>query len=109
MLFDLKADLSETRDLSTQRPEQVQQLDGLIEQFLKRTNAVTPKVNPAFDAAKYRPELEGKASREGKAREGKKSEPQPGSGGDRNDLALKGWKARNCTATVSHGLLQLRE
>lgn len=38
------------------------ELDALIEGFLERTGAVRPVPNPAFDPAKYRPELEGKTA-----------------------------------------------
>lgn len=59
LLFDLKEDLGESTDLATQRPDLVTELDGLIEDFLARTEAVVPVPNPAFDPAQYRPELEG--------------------------------------------------
>lgn len=103
-LFNLRDDLSETRDLSTQRLDMVQQLDDLIEQFLQRTKAVTPQINPAFDPAKHHPELEGQP-----ARESKKSEAKPAASSDPSDPALQGWKARSCVATVSDGILQLRK
>ena len=60
LLFDLGKDLSEQRNLAAAEPQRVAELDALIEGFLERTNAVRPVPNPAFDPAKYRPELEGK-------------------------------------------------
>ena len=71
LLFDLKNDIGEKNNLASQKPKLVLELDGLIESFLKRTNAVVPAANPNFDPSKYRPELEGvpkkkKAKKKGK-------------------------------------------
>ena len=60
LLFDLDKDPGEQHNLATVEPRRVAELDALIEDFLKRTGAVQPVPNPAFDSAKYRPELEGK-------------------------------------------------
>lgn len=48
-LYDLENDIGETRNLAESMPEKVAQLDKLITQFLKRTNAAVPKPNPAYD------------------------------------------------------------
>jgi len=58
-LYDLKEDIGETNDLSSQRPELVEELDALIEQFLIETNAVRAVANPKFDRSKYDIEKEG--------------------------------------------------
>jgi len=68
LLFHLRDDLGEKHDLAAQKPELVRELDALIEKFLADTKAVVPVPNPAFDPAKYRPELEGKQKPKGKAR-----------------------------------------
>jgi arylsulfatase A-like enzyme len=60
LLFNLRDDLSEKTDLAARKPEIVSELDALIEKFLADTKAVVPVVNPAFDPAKYHPEIEGK-------------------------------------------------
>jgi arylsulfatase A-like enzyme len=60
LLFDLGKDLGEQHNLAATEPQRVAEMDALIENFLQRTNAVRPVPNPAFDPAKYRPELEGK-------------------------------------------------
>ena len=52
--------MSEHTNLATHKPEHVLELDALIEKFLVDTKAVMPIPNPAFDPAKYHPELEGK-------------------------------------------------
>ncbi len=59
-LFNLSEDLSEKNNVASKNPQLVAELDGLIEQFLERTQAVRPLPNPNFDASKYQPELEGK-------------------------------------------------
>jgi arylsulfatase A-like enzyme len=60
LLFNLKDDLGEKRNVAAEHPEIVAELDGRIAQFLTETKAVVPVPNPAFDPAQYRPELEGK-------------------------------------------------
>ena len=47
-LYDLKNDLGERRNLAKEKPELVQELNGLITDFLKDTEAVIPKLNPNF-------------------------------------------------------------
>jgi arylsulfatase A-like enzyme len=47
-LYNLKDDLSETKNLAPQMPEKVMELNLLIEQFLKETMAVVPTANPAY-------------------------------------------------------------
>jgi len=59
LLYNLIDDLGEKNNLAGQRPELVAELDARIETFLAETNAVLPIPNPAFDPARYRPELEG--------------------------------------------------
>lgn len=48
-LYNLRDDLGERQDLSSQQPEMVQELDALIEGFLDSTHAVTPTRNPHYD------------------------------------------------------------
>jgi arylsulfatase A-like enzyme len=60
LMFNLRDDLGEKNNLASQRPELVNELDGLITEFLADTKAIVPVPNPAFDPSKYRPELEGK-------------------------------------------------
>lgn len=75
-LFNLKDDIGEQNNLASQFPDRVKALDALIDEFLADTNAVLPSPNPRFDAAKYRPELEGKAPLKGSAGTPKKTKPQ---------------------------------
>jgi len=106
LLFNLRDDLSEKKNLAAQKPELVSELDALIGQFLTETKAVVPVPNPAFDPAQYRPEFEGKQK--------PRAKPQPKTAAqspaqDDGDPALQGWKARSCTATVTGGILRVRD
>lgn len=79
-MFNLSNDIGETTNLAAQKPQLVAALDALIERFLSDTKAVVPVPNPAFDPAKYDPELEGK---------------------------LTNWEARNCTSVVKDGIVHI--
>jgi len=68
LLFNLRDDLGEKNNLAAQHPEMVQELDALITEFLADTKAVVPIPNPAFDPAKYLPELEGIQAKKRKAK-----------------------------------------
>jgi len=90
LLFNLRDDLSEKEDLAARKPELVSELDALIEEFLADTKAVVPVVNPAFDPAKYHPELEGKQTNQ--APQNKSKAAAKTTAKDDNDPALQGWK-----------------
>jgi len=89
-LFNLANDLGEKRDLAAQEPQRVKDLDARIEAFLRDTHAVLPLPNPAFNPAAYHPELEGLQQ---------KDRPKPSA------KTQTDWKARNCTATVTNGIV----
>ena len=48
-LYNLKDDLSETTNLAARMPAKAKELDALIEGFLKDTEAVVPRKNPAYN------------------------------------------------------------
>jgi arylsulfatase A-like enzyme len=75
-LYDLKNDLGERHNLAKAKPELVQELNGLITDFLKDTEAVIPKLNPNFGKVVATPK-----------------DP------------LMSWKNRNCDATVKDSIL----
>ena len=50
-LYDLKNDLGEHHNLAKEKPVLVKELNGLITDFLKDTEAVIPKLNPNFGKA----------------------------------------------------------
>lgn len=47
-LYNLHEDISETNNLAAKHPDKVKELDALIEQHLKETNALVPKPNPNY-------------------------------------------------------------
>ncbi len=102
LLFNLKEDISEANNLAAMKPDLVKELDALVENFLKETQAVVPAMNPNFDPAKYQPELEGK-------RPPNKSKAPNAPGAKtvqaQDDAALKGWKPRVCSVEVTAGNL----
>jgi arylsulfatase A-like enzyme len=50
-LFDLAEDVGERENLAERRPEVVERLEGLIDEFVRETGARLPKPNPAYDPA----------------------------------------------------------
>jgi len=102
LLFNVHDDLGEKNNLAAQKPDMVAELDAMIEKFLLATKAVVPVANPAFDPAKYHPELEGKQQPKAKAKATTK-------GKDDAIPALQGWKARDCKAVVKDGVLRITD
>ena len=47
-LYNLRADLGESKNLAAQLPEKVKELDALIDAFLVDTRATYPRPNPAY-------------------------------------------------------------
>lgn len=78
-LYNLRNDLSETRNLAAAEPERVKTLDALIDGFLADTGATYPRPNPAYKPAT--PKI--------------------------SDDPLEGWKARGCEASVKNGVLSV--
>lgn len=54
-LYNLKEDIGETNNLAAKMPEKVKELDALIEEFTKRTNALEPKPNPDYQSRPQTP------------------------------------------------------
>jgi arylsulfatase A-like enzyme len=75
-LYDLKNDVGERHNLAKEKPELVKELNALITGFLKDTEAVIPKLNPAAGKIAVTPK-----------------DP------------LMSWKNRDCDATVRDGIL----
>lgn len=50
-LYNLKDDIGETKNLAGERPDLVRELAGLIDAFLRETDAVIPKRNPSCQPA----------------------------------------------------------
>lgn len=90
-LYNLAEDVGEQKNLASAKPSKVVELDAMIEEFLQETEAALPLPNPKFDAAKYDPELEGKAKLRGgvSSKKGGKAKP-PGK-------PVAGWQPEGTT------------
>ena len=80
-LYNLKDDVGERHNLAKAQPALVQELNGLISEFLQDTAAVIPKLNPSFGQT---------AATQASA------DP------------LLSWKNRNATASVQGGILTVK-
>jgi len=109
LLFNLRDDLSEKINLADQFPDMVRTLDSKIEQFLKETAAVAPVPNPRFDPTQYDPSIEGKSQRKPSNLPSKIDSANANSIQNENDPVLKGWKVRNCRASLEAGILKLED
>jgi len=49
LLYNLSSDISETNDLSKEKPEKTAELHGMLVKYLKEVGAQTPKPNPKYD------------------------------------------------------------
>jgi arylsulfatase A-like enzyme len=78
-LYDLHADLGETKNLADAQPDKAKQLDGLIDTFLATTGALYPRPNPGYKPTQPRIT--------------KPLAPDDGSG------PIAGWKIRSMKAT----------
>jgi arylsulfatase A-like enzyme len=82
-LYNLREDLSESKNLAEAMPEKVKEMNALIDAFLTDTGATYPRPNPA-----YKPTAAQKPA--------KAADP------------LDGWKERQCKATLANGILTLK-
>lgn len=82
-LYNLRDDLSEAHDLAAKMPDQVKELDALIDGFLKDTGATYPRPNPAYKPVAAKSPA-------------KSADP------------LAGWKERGCKATITDGILTVK-
>lgn len=88
-LYNLRDDLGESKNLAASKPELVRELDALITGFLRDAEAVVPIRNPAYDP------------------DAAKRPVDPRSDAPVAADPLKGWKARNCRASVKAGVVTL--
>ena len=84
-LYNLKDDLGEANNRAAEKPELTKELNGMISNFLKETDAVIPKLNP-----NYSKDVAAKPA----AKTGEKA-------------LLDGWTARKCDASVKDGILTM--
>jgi arylsulfatase A-like enzyme len=93
-LYDLKHDEGESKNLAAEKPETVRELNGLINGFLKCTEAVVPERNPNH----------GKLIAAGAGAPGKNPDAKP-----KNDEfpGLQGWKARGFNFKTDAGVVAI--
>ncbi|MGB8170141.1 MAG: sulfatase [Chthoniobacteraceae bacterium] len=89
-LYDLKHDEGESKNLAAEKPELVRELNALISNFLKDTEAVVPVRNPNYGKVAAAPTAKGK----GKAND----DEFPG---------LQGWKARGFKYTAKDSIVTI--
>jgi arylsulfatase A-like enzyme len=106
LLFNLREDLSEKHNLAAEKPELVSELDELITNFLRDTQAVVPVPNPAFNPAAYDPKAEGVQTNRNKPKS-KAARAKETAGASVSDNDFGGWKARGCIARPEAGTLQV--
>ncbi len=80
-LYNLRTDIGESHNLLADMPEKVAELNSLIDGFLRETNATFPRANPQYQTT--------------------------ASTGVATPRDLTDWKQRQCTATVSNGILNV--
>jgi arylsulfatase A-like enzyme len=80
-LYNLRDDIGETTNLAEKMPEKVQELDKLIDGFLKDTGALVPRSNPAYNRSA--------------------AATAPPAGG----RTKSGWSPKSCTAQEQDGAL----
>lgn len=77
-LYNLKDDVGEAKNLAAENPERVRELNALVTDFLRDTEAVIPILNPNYNKTAAAP-----------------ADP------------LQGWKAHACTVAVNAGVLRV--
>ena len=87
-LYNLKDDISESKNQAAEKPALAQELNALITKFLTDTAAVVPKRNPQWNPSA--PEAPAVAK--------KNPAKDP----------LAGWKARQCDAAVKDGIVSIK-
>ena len=100
-LFNLRDDLGEQNEMSARCPDQVRELDALIEAHLRVTGALTPAPNPDFDPTEYDPQQEGVAA---KRHQPGGEQSTPARGGE----PVAGWRpGGTCELAIREGRLHV--
>jgi hypothetical protein len=82
-LYNLTEDIGEAKNLASRMPDEVKELDALIDQFVKDTGAPVPKPNPNFISATPKPP------------------------GDTNSDPMAGLVARMCKVVATDGAIRI--
>jgi len=90
-LYNLNDDEGESKNLAAEKPDIVRELNALISDFLKDTDAVVPVRNPNY----------------GKVAAAKPGAKDKGKANDAEFPGLQGWKARGLKYTAKDGIVTL--
>lgn len=105
-LYNLKNDVGETQNLVDSNSKLVEELNALISDFLRETEAVVPIRNPNYSPGS-KPATSPK-KRQSQASRTTSSKETSSASTNEDDPALKGWKARNCSVTVNDGVASVK-
>jgi arylsulfatase A-like enzyme len=110
-LYNLREDIGESKNLAAMHPEQVKELDRLIEDYIAEAEVVVPLPNPNFDPAKFDPAKIGvQAGGLKMPRSYQPAQPKPGAGKPVKTVNKKstlGWIAKHAEAAVADNSLRI--
>ena len=103
LLYNLKDDIGESKNLASANPGKVKELDHLIDKHIAETEAVIPQPNPQFDPERYNPGRIGIQA--GGLKVGGKSKPKrkPAAVAAKNAEPVKGWRPGGTAAPLDSG------
>ena len=110
-LYNLQDDIGESHNLAAAHPEKVQELDGLIDTYIKEVDVVLPAVNPNFDSGVFHPEKIGVQAGGLKMPPASKASLKKTTGSSTDQQAprkeILGWVAKNAKTSIKDGALKV--
>ena len=110
-LYNLQDDIGESHNLAAAHPEKVQELDGLIDIYIKEVGVVLPAVNPNFDSGVFHPEKIGVQAGGLKMPPASKASLKKTTGSSTDQQAprkeILGWVAKNAKTSIKDGALKV--
>ena len=110
-LYNLQDDIGESHNLAAAHPEKVQELDGLIDSYIKEVGVVLPSVNPNFDPGVFHPEKIGVQAGGLKMPPASKASLKKTTGSSTDQQAprkeILGWVAKNAKTSIKDGALKV--
>jgi len=110
-LYSLQNDIGESHNLAAAHPEKVQELDGLIDSYIKEVGVVLPSVNPNFDPGVFHPEKIGVEAGGLKMPPAFKASLKKTTGSSTDQQAprkeILGWVAKNAKTSIKDGALKV--
>ena len=110
-LYNLQGDIGESHNLAAVHPGKVQELDGLIDAYIKEVDVVLPAVNPNFDPGVFHPEKIGVQAGGLKMPPASKASLKKTTGSSTDQQAprkeILGWVAKNAKTSIKDGALKV--